>query len=346
MASSGSFNFTVTRDEIINLAHQHIGAIGEGETCTAAQITEASKLLNMIVKLRHADGMPLWTIKTAYILPNNNFFVNVGPDVDWTSNNQVVDDDFWTRLTTLSSSASAGANSVTIANNAMSNGENIGIEQDDGSVHWTTVSSSAGFVVGLTTPLTIVASTGNTVYGYANADRIQAMPLRILGARTYPAILVNNNVGSLTEMEIITREEYLSLQNKLTKGTPSQLFYFPYEPYIDKSTAPLGNLDGLPEGHGVIHYYPIFTDGKSIIEFQFVRPFQDFDAATDTPDFPQAFHLPLMLELAAMIGPKFGLPMDERVRLFREAESYRQEALTTVYPEGSLKIQPDDEGAY
>src|ERR1051325_3254014 len=49
-------NFTLTRDDIINLAHQHVGAIGEGETASANQITEAAKLLNMIVKLRASDG--------------------------------------------------------------------------------------------------------------------------------------------------------------------------------------------------------------------------------------------------------------------------------------------------
>lgn len=344
MASSGSYNFTVTRDEIINLAHQHIGAIGEGETCTAAQITEASKLLNMIVKLRAADGMPAWAIKTGYVLPNDNFFVNVGPDVDWTTNNRVVDDDFWTKLTSLTANSSASSTTVTVANMAFAVGDNIGIEQDDGSMHWTTVTGFLGQVVQISVGLISAASTGNYVYGFANADRIQAMPLRIVYARTYDP----QSAGSVTSsMDLISREDYLSLTlNIFTKGIPTQLYYAPYEPYIDKSTAPLSNLAGMPDGHGVIHYYPWMQGGRTIIDFQFVRPFQDFDAATDTPDFPQAFHLPLMLELAAMLGPKFGLPMDERNRLFVEAKVYREEALTTVYPEGSLKFQPDDEGAY
>src|SRR3990167_2781910 len=69
MASSGSYNLSITRDDIITAALQLAGIIGEGETGTASQVTEAALLLNMIVKLREADGMPLWALKRGYILP-------------------------------------------------------------------------------------------------------------------------------------------------------------------------------------------------------------------------------------------------------------------------------------
>ena len=69
MASSGSYNFSLSRDNIINTALQLAGIIGEGETGTTNQISEAATILNMIVKLREADGMPLWSLKRGYILP-------------------------------------------------------------------------------------------------------------------------------------------------------------------------------------------------------------------------------------------------------------------------------------
>jgi hypothetical protein len=340
MASSASYNFTVTRDEIINLAHQHIGALGEGESCTSAQITEASKLLNMIVKLRAADGMPTWALKTAYVLPNNNFFTNVGPDIDWSSNVRVVDDDFWPKSTypiAGNTTYPLGSTTFTLTANAFVNGDNIGIEQDNGVVHWTTVAGSVGNDVTITVASTAAASGGNQVYGYANADRISVMPLRIIMARSQD-MRVN---GTVSEMDIYTKEEWYEITDKSTTGIPTVLYYAPYEPYIDKTTANNAVMDGLPEGHGVIHYWPAFQDGKHIIEFQYIRPFADFDSSTDTPDFPQAFHLPLMLELAAMLGPKFGVPMDERKALMAEAEYYREQALTTTYQEGSLYILPD-----
>ena len=49
-----------------------------------------------------------------------------------------------------------------------------------------------------------------------------------------------------------------------------------------------------------------------------------------------------MLELASLIGPKFGIPPEERAAIRGEAKIYREEALMTIAPEGSLLIQPDN----
>jgi hypothetical protein len=63
MATSGSADFSVTRNDLIKHALLNIGAIGEGDTPNSTQYTDGAMLLNMIVKARHADGMPLWAIK-------------------------------------------------------------------------------------------------------------------------------------------------------------------------------------------------------------------------------------------------------------------------------------------
>ena len=47
-----------------------------------------------------------------------------------------------------------------------------------------------------------------------------------------------------------------------------------------------------------------------------------------------------MLELAAMLGIKVGVTIEERRELRSEAKMYRDEALFTVQPEGSLFLQP------
>ena len=80
---------------------------------------------------------------------------------------------------------------------------------------------------------------------------------------------------------------------------------------------------------------------QAIIEFSYQAPFQDFDASTDTPDFPQEYYLPLMMELAFFLGPKFGVPTDERKLLLHEAQMYFQMALESSYPEGSIFVQPN-----
>lgn len=62
MARSGTYTFTVTRDDIINQALIDVGALDpEGGTATATQISNAATTLNMLIKSWHVTGMHLWT---------------------------------------------------------------------------------------------------------------------------------------------------------------------------------------------------------------------------------------------------------------------------------------------
>ena len=63
MATSGSTNFSVTRDQLISGALRLCGVIAEGETATTEQINNGAEALNMLVKRLYADGMPLWAMK-------------------------------------------------------------------------------------------------------------------------------------------------------------------------------------------------------------------------------------------------------------------------------------------
>ena len=317
MAQSGSFDFTVTRDQIIDLAHQYVGAVGEGLAASASQVTEASLLLNMIVKLRAADGMPLWALRRGYILPVT------GVSVINTDSHIVTAYD----TTTLSAAAASGATSLTVTSiTGFTNGDQIGIELTNGDMDWTTINGvPSGTTIVITTALTSAAASGKRIYGYtASSQRIQK-PLRILNANI---LQVSDDIS--WEIAILSKQDYFNLGNRTSEGTPTGIHY---------SLEP-SSLTAL-ETNGQIFVYPRFPDGTRIIEFTYHRPFQDWEAATENPDFPQAFHLPLMLELAAIIGPKFGLPMEERMSLFREAKMYREEALETVVEEGSVKLQPD-----
>lgn len=69
MATSGSFDFSVDRDDIITEALQICGAIGDGETPTADQLTSCSRTLNMLIKAWQADGLQLFRRKTYTITP-------------------------------------------------------------------------------------------------------------------------------------------------------------------------------------------------------------------------------------------------------------------------------------
>ena len=317
MASSGSYNFATDRDTLIADAHLYIGAIGEGETPSANQVTEAARMLNMIVKLREADGMPLWAIKRGYILPfsgassiNTNSHVVVAYDT-----------------TTLGGDEAAAQTALTVASiTGFSASDQLGIELDDGSIDWTTINGApSGTTITATAGLTSAASSGNRVFGYtASSERIQK-PLRILHA---DILQLDNNTSH--PINVVSEQDYFGLGSRTTEGTPNQIYY---------SRVP--SSDTALETNGTIFVYPRFSAGDHVIEFTYQRPFMDFDASTDEPDFPQAFYLPIVIELAALLGPKFGVPLKERVALFNEAAMYRAEALMTIQPEGSLFLQPD-----
>ena len=58
MPSSGSGNFDLTRNELLASALRKVGAIAQGESALAEQITEASEALNVLTK--NLEGFRLW----------------------------------------------------------------------------------------------------------------------------------------------------------------------------------------------------------------------------------------------------------------------------------------------
>ncbi len=317
MSSSGSYNFAMTRDDIINTSLQLAGIIGEGETGTTAQISEAATLLNMIVKLREADGMPLWALKRGYILPfTGSSSIN-------TNSHVVTNYD----TTTLSAAAVASATTLTVTSIAgFSNGDQIGIELTDNTMFWTTINGGpSGNTITLTSGLTTAAASGRRVYGYtASTERVQK-PLRITQANS---LEVASNISTEIQSDL-TSKDYYNLSSRTVTGRPNQLFY-------DR----VPSSDTALEINGTIYIWPQFSNGQYVIEFTYHRPFQDFDSASDNPDFPQAFYLPLTLELTVFLGIKGGVTIEERREMRKEAQFYLEQALSTVQPDGSLFFQP------
>lgn len=319
MATSNSYNFTVDRDDLITDALMYIGAIGEGEDPSSTQLTECSRALNMIVKLREADGMPLWALKRGIILPVTGVAsINTQSHIVQTY-----------ARTTISADEASGQTTLSITDGTdITNSDVIGIELDDSTMHWTTVISGGGTsTITVADALTDDAASGNLVYAYTTTNRIPR-PVRVLDAN----ILTSSDTSTPIDVEDL--KDYFDLSSRLTAGTPNLIAY----------DAGLGDNTADPTAstwYGTFYIWPTFLGGDNVIEFTYQRPFQDFDAATDHPDFPQAFYLPLMLELAYILSGKYGLPEETRRRLASDAKTYREEALSTVTTEGSFSIQVD-----
>ncbi len=228
MALSNSQNFSTTRNDLILGALRLIGAIGQGETASSVQITEASEALNMMVKAWQADGMSLWVTKEY--------------------------------------------------------------------------------------SLTLLASTAS----YTPTVKM----MKVLQA-------YNRNTASSVDipMRIITIDEYNRLGNKTSSGNPIQLVHIP------------NRTDST------IKVFPVPTSveaAANTIKITYQKPYDDFDAATDEPEFPSEWFDALKYGLAFRLAGEYGVSLQDRRQLMQEAALMKSEVLLYGTEEGSIKFSPDN----
>jgi len=68
MSRSGSYDFNVTRDELIKAAFRLIGVGHRGESVPADEMNDAAQALNIMLKAWQADGLQLWKRAEASIM--------------------------------------------------------------------------------------------------------------------------------------------------------------------------------------------------------------------------------------------------------------------------------------
>ena len=129
----------------------------------------------------------------------------------------------------------------------------------------------------------------------------QPRPLRILDA--YLRDPTGNDVG----LSVTSRYDYDTLGLKSTQGIPNQLYYDPQ----------LSN--------GVVTLYNVPIDPAYTMHLVIQRPFQDFNLATDTPDFPQEALQMLKWGLADEIGMDQGARDNIIDRVAARAKRYMDE---------------------
>lgn len=98
MATSGSTDFTVTRDEIIRGAMRDISVLAAGETPTADEYKDASDALNMMVKSWQAEDIGLWLIDTGtltLVADQASYTIGTGGDLAVTKPLDVIEARFY-----------------------------------------------------------------------------------------------------------------------------------------------------------------------------------------------------------------------------------------------------------
>ena len=173
-------------------------------------------------------------------------------------------------------------------------------------------------------PVTLTATKSVYSIGPSGKDITNDKPLKVFQAW-------NRTIGSNIDvpMRIITKQEYAILGNKTSSGNPIQCYY---EPLLD-----YGNLYVFPVPDATFA-------STNVIYLTYQKPFEDFNSATDVPDFPQEWYDAVIYGLALRLAPEYGIPAESRTLLGREAEAIKQAAMSFGTEEGSLYFGRETRG--
>lgn len=308
MPTSGSADFTINRNDILNTALVLCGYADPDETPSGNDYTNSSRLLNLMVKAWMAKGINLWAMKEATLfLSVGTASYSLGPSGTHCTNAYV--------HTTLSADAASSATSIQIASaTGMSNADNIGIVLNDGSIHWATISGAPSTTTTIASGLTSAASSGNVVFAYTTKIN---RPQRIISAYR------RSISGQDTPIELIARSDYAELSDKSTEGKPIQAFY---DPQLTNGTLYLWSTPDLA------------TD---VVRFWHSRPLEDFDSATDNPDFPIEWGEALIYGLADRLCDFYRAPLATKQQIRVLAAEKLDEAMSYDSEPVSVFFQPD-----
>lgn len=174
------------------------------------------------------------------------------------------------------------------------------------------------------TDIPLTASTSTYRLGVGQAVDI-AKPLRII--QTW----FHNGTSNIDiPMLILTRDEYNRLGNKTALGQPVQFYYDVQNTYGDLHVFPVPDV--------------IASDPANSVRISYQRPFEDFNNASDTPDFPQEWFLPLKFGLAEVLAPEYGVPLEQYGYLRKVTKEYKDAALNMGIEEGSFYFSVNRQG--
>ena len=297
MATSGSKDYSITRAGIISAALRKLGEYDQGESPSGDETAAANVALNVMVKEWTARGADIWLRDdiTLFLQPSQQVYSlgSSSSDHATVSHNE----------TTLSDTGAAAATTLSVTSSSgMTASDYVGIKLNDNTIHWTTISSVASSTsIVIASGLASAAASGKKVYAYTTKS---VRPTKI----EYAFRRDKNNLDN--EVSIIGEKEYKRQSNKGSSGPPVEIWYQP--------TLTTGSLYVWPVNGGA-------NWDKLILSAHF-HP-DDFDSASDNPQFPQEWANALIWGLAAELSPEYGLPLNERVYLHKVADLKLEEAL-------------------
>lgn len=279
MATSNSFDYSVTFTDVLTESLEHIGVLHSGETLNANDVVSCRRTFNMMVKqwsgnFDFAPGLKAFQRKIGYIfLQKNQGSYSIGPSGDNASLTYV--------STTMRVAAIATATTLEVTSTTgMTASDKIGIELDSGSVYWTTISS-------VTDGDTLVIPAPGLSGAVAIGNRIFTYTTKLMRPLYIEQLVIRDTDGNDAPLEPFLTSAYERIAVKGTDGTPS---FYKYDNTTINGTL---YLDVEP------------SDVTDVLRVTFFVPAEDYDASENDIAYPQEWFLPLALGLAKLIDPKF-----------------------------------------
>lgn len=138
--------------------------------------------------------------------------------------------------------------------------------------------------------------------------------------------VLRRETNSSVPLLVKSHYDYNQLSNFTNPGVPTTYWY-----------EPLNQT-------GVLHVWPLpdaATIANSHLVMVYQRPFYDMVSGSDTLDFPQYWHEAVIYGLAHRLSPEYGIPIQDRQLVAKEADYFLTEALSFGTEEGSLFFAPE-----
>jgi hypothetical protein len=329
MATSGSWDYSLTAANIIDMAVENLQVLASGGTIVAADQTLALRRLNVIAKQHQgtADGAPGLKVHTrqrvTLFLAKGQQSYLVGPaSTDARASTAIgrttIDAAEASGQTVISVAATVDSTTYPGTTITMATSDFVAVEQDNGVLHWSTASTlSVNDTVTLANALSDSAAVGNYVYWFT--ARAQRFPI-IESAR----LRDENRIDTPLTIYRTAQEYDDGVADKYADGSPTAILVEPLR------IATRVTLDSQP------------TDVTDTIEMTVLYPAEDYDATTNDIAFPQEALRFLSWELSFEIHPAFGVTWTPGM------EKLRQEARASwmnLNPEvSSLCFEPGAAG--
>lgn len=177
-----------------------------------------------------------------------------------------------------------------------------------------------GLQVWQRTAYTMNLTNGTSTYNIGVGQTINTpYPLHLL-----QAVRLDSTQGTRITMDVIADYNF-NLLPANSSGVPIQVTY-----------QPKLNL-------GVIKVWPTpdsYAATNVSILLTYLRPIEYFNSSTDTADFPEEWVSAIIYGLAVRMAPEYGVPLQDRSLLIKEAEQYLKTAEENSFEDASLFIQP------